>query len=55
MTKMVWPQGSHIKRRLLYFNKFKCNFYLNKLPPDEPLGKTAVVVLLFYFVLTCSV
>ena len=26
-----------------------------KLSPDELLGETAVVVLLFYFVLTCSV
>ena len=31
-------------------------FYLNKLPPDQPLGETAVVVLflLLYFILTCS-
>ena len=28
-------------------------FYLNKLQPDEPLGETAVVVLVFYP--TCSV
>ena len=35
--------------------KLPHKFYLIKLLPDEPLGETALVVLLFYFILTCSV
>ena len=37
-----------------YSNRILSYFYLNKLPPDELLGETAVVVSLFYFILTCS-
>ena len=28
-------------------------FYLNKLPPDEPLGETSGVILLFYSDVQC--